>query len=164
MAATPVGATPQKKSRGCGFYLGLVAAGLMVLMALGYFIEQVDTVTKPAPSPAEQAAKQKEAAAVAVAAVGAKRLRDAMRNPDSFKLAQVLIMNDQAVCYEFRSQNGFGGMNLGQAVLSPSGQFRTNETSGFSSLWNKECANKTGADKTWEVGYAAGFHGVFSDK
>jgi hypothetical protein len=164
MMAVPVVVTPQKKRHGCGYYLGVVAAGFMALMALGYFIEQVGTVTKPTPSPAEQAAKQKEQAALVVAAEGAKRLRDAMRNPDSFKLAQVLIMNDQAVCYDFRSQNGFGGMNLGHAVLSPSGQLRTNEMSGFYTLWNKECGNKTGADKTREVGYAAGLHGLFSDK
>lgn len=108
--------------------------------------------------------KTEAAATLVVAAEGAKRLRDAMRNPDSFRPAQALIMNDQAVCYEFRSQNGFGGFNVGHAVLSPSGELKTNETSGFYALWDRECADKKGADKTWEVGYAAGFHGVFSDK
>jgi hypothetical protein len=73
-------------------------------------------------------------------------------------------MNDGAVCYEFRSQNGFGGMNSGQAVLSLSGQFKTNEMSGFAVLWNRECAGKTGMDETWKVGYGAGFHGMFSEK
>lgn len=164
MAATPVVVAPQKKSRGCSCYLGVVAAGFIALMALGYFIDQVELVTKPALSPTEQAEKQKQQATLVVAAEGAKRLRDAMRNPDSFRPAQALIMNDQAVRYEFRSQNGFGGFNVGHAVLSPSGELKTNETSGFYALWDRECADKKGADKTWEVGYAAGFHGVFSDK
>jgi hypothetical protein len=35
---------------------------------------------------------------------------------------------------------------------------------GFSSLWNKECAEKIGTDETWGVGYAIGQHGLFSDK
>ncbi len=70
-------------------------------------------------------------------------------------------MEDGAVCYDYRAQNGFGGMNLGHAVLSPKGQFKANESSGFTSLWNKECANKTGTVQTWEVGYAAGLHGMF---
>jgi hypothetical protein len=154
MMAVPVVFTPpQQKSRGCGYYLGVVAAGFLVLIALGYFIEQV----KPKPSPAEKAAKQKEQAALVFAAAGAKNIRNAMRNPDSFKLAQVLMMHDGAVCYEFRSQNGFGGMNVGHAVLSPSGQLRTNETSGFGALWNKECADKTGIDETEQLGYVTGF-------
>lgn len=97
------------------------------------------------------------------AVAGAKRLRSSMRNPCSFKLAQVLIMDDGAVCYEFRSQNGFGGMNVGRAVLSPSGKFKTSESNGFRCMWNKECANKYGQDRTWSVGYAAGFHGMLSD-
>jgi hypothetical protein len=55
-------------------------------------------------------------------------------------------------------------MNVGQAVLAPSGQFKSSESNGFSALWNKECANKSGIDKTWEIGYAAGIHGVLSDE
>jgi hypothetical protein len=125
----------------------------------------------PPPSPeqraAQEAARQKAAAdaqkketAFQHAVAGAKQLRESMRNPDSFKLTQVLVMGNGASCYEFRSQNGFGGVNVGQAALSAKGRFRTSESDNFSPLWNRECANKTGEDKTWEVGYAAGFHGL----
>jgi hypothetical protein len=100
-----------------------------------------------------------------LAVLGAKQLKDSMRNPDSFKLNDVLIMKNNAVCYVYRGQNGFGGMDVGHAVLTPDGKFRTDESTGFVSLWNKECGSKkTGVNKTWEVGYAAGFHGVLSDK
>ncbi len=116
------------------------------------------------PSPAEEAAKQQEEARFQRAVRGAKRLYDSMRNPDSFKLGETLIMGDGAVCYDYRAQNGFGGMNVGHAVLTPSGQFKSDESSGFGALWKKECAGKTGDDKTWEIGYAAGFHGMLSDK
>lgn len=122
----------------------------------------------PAPSPAEQNAKRAADAIdemkVERAVLGAKQLRDSMRNPDSFKLSQALIMDDGAVCYEYRAQNGFGGMNVGQAALSPKGKFKSSESEGFSALWKRECANKLGTDKTQVVGYAAGLHGLLSDK
>ena len=86
----------------------------------------------------------------------AKQLMDSMRNPSSFKLSNVLFMEDGAVCYEYRAQNGFGGMNVGSAVLSPRGTIKTNEMEGYRTLWNLECANKSGYDKTWEVNYAIG--------
>jgi hypothetical protein len=52
------------------------------------------------------------------AAAGAIVLRKQMRNPDSFKLASVLRFPDGAVCYEYRAQNGTGGMNVERAVLT----------------------------------------------
>lgn len=83
----------------------------------------------------------------------------------AFKLSQVLIMGDGAVCYEYRAQNGFGGMNVGRAVMAPDGQFAVKEIGGkFYSLWNKECANKTGSDKTWIVASMAGLHHDDSDQ
>jgi hypothetical protein len=72
-------------------------------------------------------------------------------------------MPNGAVCYDYRSQNGFGGMNAGQAVLSPTGQFKSDKSAGFTALWNKQCGGKTGEDKTWEIGYAAGFRGMFDN-
>ena len=125
-------------------------------------IRTADPVEETETSSTELAAKQREEAVFQLAVLGAKHLRDSMRNPDSFKLAEVLMMDNGAVCYTYRAQNGFGGVNVGSAVLSRTGQFRTNETSGFRTLWNKECANKTGKDKTRAIGYATGFHGILS--
>jgi len=119
------------------------------------------TPSTPAVTPAQAAAKQKDEAAFERAVAGAKQLRESMRNPDSFKLTQTLIMDNGAVCYEYRAQNGFGGLNVGKAVLSPNGQFKSDESDGFSVPWNKHCAHKTATDSAWEVGYAAGFHGLF---
>lgn len=112
-------------------------------------------------TPSQIEAKKKEDIIFQRAAAGAKQLRESMRNPDSFKLVQALIMDDGAVCYEYRAANGFGGLNVAEAALSPGGQFRTSDSERFESLWNKECRKKTGDDKTWEVGYAAGLHGIF---
>jgi hypothetical protein len=138
--------------------------GIIALAAMFSHDSSSDGKGTQPPSPAEQAEKQKKDARFYQAVLGAKQLRDSMRNPDSFKLSQVLMMDDGAVCYQYRAQNGFGGLNVGHAVLSPKGQFKANESAGFRGLWNKECAGKTGTDEVWEVGLAAGFHGVWDDK
>jgi hypothetical protein len=107
----------------------------------------------PAPSAAQQASNQRQDAIDKSALIGAMKLRASMRNPGSFTLVQVLTMDDGAVCYTYRAQNGFGGMGLGSAALSPSGLLMTNEISGFRRLWNKECARKNGEDRTFLVKY-----------
>ena len=88
---------------------------------------------------------------VARAVDGAMRLRAAMRNPDSFKLGMVRVMDDDSICYGYRAQNGFGGMDVGNAVLTAKGQFESNEMDGFTSLWHRECVGKTGRDRTSDV-------------
>lgn len=92
-------------------------------------------------TPQEAAAQQKDDAAMRLALAGARSLKQAMRNPDSFKLSQALVMNDGSVCYEYRSQNGFGGMAVGNAVATPDGKLHTDDRS-----WNRRCANKSGKD------------------
>jgi hypothetical protein len=109
----------------------------------------IERTVKPAPAPPVQGRSQD--ATDESALIGAIELRRSMRNPDSFKLVGVLVMDGGAVCYTYRAQNGFGGMNLGSAVLSSAGSFKTNEMPGFSVLWNRECANKTGQDETWMI-------------
>lgn len=107
-------------------------------------------VTKPAPTqtPEQIAQKKKEDEAIHLAVAGAKLLKKSMRNPDSFKLESALVIDKSgAVCYEYHGQNGFGGMDVGHAVIAGDGkQFLTNDMDGFVSLWNRECANKPGQE------------------
>jgi hypothetical protein len=126
--------------------------GLMIAAAIiGSFTGGGGQPAQPASSPADLAAQQKQDAADKSALIGAMQLRRSMRNPDSFVLTSVLAMDNGAVCYNYRGQNGFGGMTAGAAVLSPTGRFKTNEMGGFRVLWNKECAGKSGHDSTWLV-------------
>ena len=82
------------------------------------------------------------------ATAGALTLRDAMRNPDSFKLESVHIMpKEKVVCYQYRSQNGFGGMTRGNAVITKDKMSTSENNPGFARIWNKECL-KGGEDKT----------------
>lgn len=131
---------------------------LLALIALFVIVGVAISGKGPSNAAIQDPKKQKEEAEFQRAVAGAKQLRASARNPDSFKLESALIMDDGAVCYEFRSQNGFGGMDRAQAVLAPSGKFKSSESSGFGSLWNKECGGKTGEDDTKIVVRAAGFN------
>ena len=93
----------------------------------------------------------KDNAVLMLAARGAKTLRDSARNPKAFDLNSALSMKDGAICYEYRAQNGFGGMNAGYAVLTPKGRLRTSESPDGHTLWQKECAGKTGTDQTHAI-------------
>jgi len=94
--------------------------------------------------------KKKQDAAVQRAVAGASVLKKSMRNPDSFKLESALVIDQSgAVCYDYRAQNGFGGVNVGRAALAPDGsKFLTRESDGdaFVRFWNKECAKKSGTE------------------
>jgi hypothetical protein len=124
-----------------------------VMVSLSFsFWEVVGAIISEAvnanPIPAQTSSpNEKENTARAV--LGARSLRSAMRNPDAFKLEQALVMSNCSVCYVYRAQNGFGGMNRGHAVLTGKGQFKSDEMAGFSALWKRECANKTGGDETF---------------
>jgi hypothetical protein len=78
------------------------------------------------------------------AAIGAASLKAAMRNPDSLKLDKVIGMDDGTVCYEYRAQNGFGGMNREFAILLPGARSLSTSTA----VWQKHCAHKRGFNVT----------------
>jgi hypothetical protein len=80
------------------------------------------------------------------AAMGAASILSAARNPDSVHFTSVLIMKDGTVCYAYRAQNGFGGLNREFAVLSPNP--KTKYLSQSAASWNSHCANKEGDDYT----------------
>jgi len=91
---------------------------------------------------------------IAGAATIARILKKSMRDPDSFKLESVLIMDTTgSVCYKYRARNGFNGLNVEQAVLSSKGKFKTSDMDGFTSLWNRECAHKTGSEEVQNVSF-----------
>ena len=106
-------------------------------------------------TPEELAVKKKEDAATQRAAAGAVLLKKAMRDPDSFKLESALVIDGSgAVCYNYRAKNGFGGVDRGHAVLSTDGKrFKTDDMDGFTTLWNKECANKSGSETATAINW-----------
>jgi hypothetical protein len=75
------------------------------------------------------------------AALGAQILKKGMRNPASFELIEVGMSSTGAACYKYRAQNGFGGMNVAEAVWGNT--FKTSDQDGFSEAWNRDCGGKT---------------------
>ena len=162
VACPHCGAKVARQNIGCGGLIIVVFIGVIVVGVIGSQMGDHSTptashvVSPPAPSheptPAEKEAEEKAKkrdVQIGLAQLGAKTLKSSMRDPDSFKLEAALVMEDGAVCYEYRARNGFGGMNRGQAVLQTSGKrfaFKSSEQPGFMPLWNRECANKSGED------------------
>jgi 2,4-dienoyl-CoA reductase-like NADH-dependent reductase (Old Yellow Enzyme family) len=54
------------------------------------------------------------------------------------------LSKDKKRCYQYRAQNGFGGMNIEYAVLTPNAA----NLSTNAGLWNRKCARKNGEDIT----------------
>lgn len=99
---------------------------------------------------AARAADAKDFAQTKRAALGAQLLISAARNPDSFKLVSAAAMPDGAICYEYRAQNGFGGMNVDYAVLGPK-SFKPEPRELSAAPFNRYCNHKTGTDITDSV-------------
>jgi zinc-ribbon domain len=142
------------KVKKTGFFLKLlIAFGVLVMLAeVSKGLPQ-----KPPPTPEEQAAE----AVFQKASMGAISLRENMRNPKSFELLKVYVVSDtKAVCYQYRAENGFGGVNVESAVLAQDGvTFKSNSMEGFSELWQRDCqSGQPAEDYTGRVKVALRFN------
>jgi hypothetical protein len=84
-----------------------------------------------------------------MAKLGAKKLKDSMRDPDSFTIVMA-IETGSAICYQYRSRNGFGGMNVEQAVLRLKDGHIFSGQSVYDS-WEAMCANRRGTDSAADL-------------
>lgn len=72
------------------------------------------------------------------AALLARSIKDAARDPDSLVWESILANDDASVvCFRFRAKNGFGGMNREVAT------FANGKLSQTAGAWNKHCAGKS---------------------
>ena len=99
---------------------------------------------------ADEAVFQTEAGRARVAVA---TLRDASKNPDSFKVKSAIAYPDGAACIEYMATNSFNATLKGSAVLTPKGAMLVEEHNGnrFVGAWNKYCT-RTGQDVTIAVG------------
>jgi hypothetical protein len=164
-ACPKCGARVARKAMGCGTLFGVAFLGAVILSALsGVFSSGSGTGTSATSSPSkppetteQKAERERKDAAVERAAAGAVILKKTMRDPESFKLESALVIDRTgAVCYDYRAKNGFGGTNVGHAVLGADGKtFKTSEMDGFARLWNKECAGKSGTEAATAIRWFA---------
>jgi hypothetical protein len=99
--------------------------------------------------PAQPTAAERQAERVKATIFGIRMLKSQMRNPSSFELISAAISDSGERCIEYRAQNGFGGMNVEQAVFGS--EFKTSATAGFAADWNSKCASQPLTDVTDRV-------------
>jgi hypothetical protein len=118
-----------------------VLAVLCIVVAL--IITIAETVGAPPQSAAQAAVPAERQTAKQNAHAGMLALRWGMRNPETFSLETATLMPDGSVCYSYRAQNGFGGMNRQHAVLTPKYEIKLD-----ASAWKKYCSNRLGVNLT----------------
>jgi hypothetical protein len=145
---------PKKKKTSL---ITMIVGGLFTIIVTSFVLSSINSTpsTPPKPVSAEDATKKAAAEAdrneaFARASTGASQLKRRMRNPDSFVLEQAVAMKPgNSVCYLFRSQNGFGGMDRSKAVLTPDGKtLLLPDSANFEAVWKRECVKKAGEDLT----------------
>lgn len=129
------------------FIGGVIVTAVIALYAYNEATPETPAEVAAATARAQAATASKAAASNAAqreyyAAQGAIILQGMMRNPDSFKVTAVGDMKNGALCYEYRSQNGFGGMTAGRAAMVH------NHVDVGAAAWKKSCGGKDGADIT----------------
>lgn len=133
---------------------------MLILLILSFFFVTVHNLNTPPTvhelSTNEPLTKKENKAKIAMhlATIGAQLLKKNMRDPDSFYLESAFITDIGAVCYEYRSRNGFGGMNREHAIITIKREFSNTGMPGFADLWNRECADKYGTEAATSIRYA----------
>jgi|SRR6478609_6309417 len=98
---------------------------------------------------ADSAARERVKAAYSDAQKGKRTIKEAQRDPASFELVSVSWHpNADALCYTYRSKNGFGGVNVSRAIYGrATGKIAYSEKvkdKDFASVWAVGCSD---ADK-----------------
>jgi hypothetical protein len=75
----------------------------------------------------------------------ARVLKKNMKNPDSFKLEQVIRTSEGIYCYEYRATNSFNAIVPGHAFVGNGKSGSSDGGPGFTALWNKYCG-RSGED------------------
>lgn len=117
------------------------------LICIGFAKFIFDPEPSPPPvaeqTPEQAAAKLKKEAEFQRVVIGAKALKQAAKNPDSFKLTSAALMESGAICYEYRATNSFNAVTPGKFVVSKNGG------SAEAAAWNKHCGGKSGTDYSY---------------
>jgi hypothetical protein len=132
--------------------VGIIGCSVIGIVGLIVFMSSTPSNSEKAPEPKktpEQAAADERLGLAKVSAIfGAQQLKKSMKDPESFELQSLIVMDDGAACYHFRAKNSFGGIFPSTAVLTPRGHLFAKELVGndFALVWNKECADKAGIE------------------
>lgn len=135
---------PKKTSAFTKIVLGLLGLGALIQIFSTKPTETASPKTTPVAETQLQIATRKaDDAAVRVALLGAKKIKEASKNPDSFKLTKAFQLENGTLCYEFRATNSFNAIVPGYYTITPS------TDGGSDAMYNKYCAGKFGRDFTY---------------
>lgn len=104
---------------------------------------------KPVLSPEQTAQKDAADREWLLNVLSVRAVRDAMKNPDSFKLEQALRMDDGTLCLTYRATNSFNAIVPGYAVIPTKDKAYASGQNGFDRAWKKRCNGKSGSDITY---------------
>lgn len=141
-ACPACGAPPPKKTS----LLVKLILGLFVIGVLkSAFTDSPQPIAAAAPveNPEEIAAKKAENAAFRTALLGAQKIKESTKNPDSFTLTKAFQLENGTLCYEYHATNSFNAIVPGTFVYS------NQESGGSDSVYSKHCAGKTGKNYTY---------------
>lgn len=131
--------SPARGGIGCGTVLALLVVGLLIAQCAG-------TASRPQRPPltaAELEIKDKKERDFQLVVLGAQRLKDSMKKPETFKLVDAALMKDGSICYTYRARNSFNDEREDYYVVTPLAG------SNKPSDWNKYCAGKAGENFTY---------------
>lgn len=106
--------------------------GVFAAMAFTVATRDQTTHTPPAESKADENYRYMLAAV--------RTLKQAVKNPDSFKLVSAVLVDNDVACIRYRATNSFNAIVPGHAVLSLPKKLSSSDPSD----WNSYCAEKTG--------------------
>lgn len=113
-------------------------------IAFGVYIVTKEPSTPAPPQPPETpeqiAAKEAKERRFQAVAAYALALKQAMKNPDSFRLVQAIRMDSGSICFVYRGTNSFGAVVTEHVVVTSKGSQRSQ------GAWKKECEGKSGED------------------
>lgn len=135
-------------SIGQWIFIGLATAWIVSCVAKGesekelVARQQAEREAKKTPEQkeADRLAKVKTEAEFQLVVLGAKRLKQMVKNPDSFKLGSVIYTDGGAICYEYHATNSFNAVVPGVFVIAK------NTASQQAADWNKFCGGKSGTN------------------
>lgn len=119
------------------------------LLVCGFFsfaAYQIDAANAPPRSAPK--ARQPTASEIvkSVGQVNVAKLRGVVREPESFRVASAKLVDDSSLCIIYRARNGFGGMSVEHAVITPKGEIAIHGSREYRQAFNTHCAGRSGSE------------------
>jgi predicted nucleic acid-binding Zn-ribbon protein len=129
-----------------GFVTVVFFAGIII----SHENEQTRQAQESALTPEQKAQRAQQEKYEEMAKQGARKLKLAMKDPESFEIKSLIVMKNGTSCYKYRATNSYNAKLQYSAVLTSQGEIFTQEhqQEKFIKIWNKDCTQPGGVDLT----------------